>query len=362
MPFSISEGMGLAKHLSLILLLLSSFPFSSLGLRILGENNATSLNATSKSVINFTSNHSTNVGSPPKQIAKLNRTDEHRATPVQDANPVKNETVKSAPKPPKQVPKSSEGGNEDRKGDDDSRKGSESTYVLPEICDKYHRCQDNKSLVSCLRVAGNEMQELSLLIQNKGKDVLNIAIHAPTFLKLEALNLTMDKYEHKMVQVTVVEDINGTTDLPKIIINAGSGNCVLNVSTQSLHYPLGKQSLFDGLSYYTTMRPTYGITIFLFIGLIIGGTWLFCKFHAKGWHNGGMKYQGLEMNHVDLDLPLSATGKPEIESTDGWDEVWDDNWEDAEAGKSSETSVQSFLSKGLATRRSNKDGWDTWDE
>lgn len=229
-----------------------------------------------------------------------------------------------------------------------------------EICDKDHSCQD-KNMHACLRAAGNEMQELSLLIQNKGDNVLHVNIKASASLKVDPLELTLEKETRKTVKVSFVDHNMENMDLPKIVVDAGNGKCTLDVPNQPLRSP-DKRSFFDSFSYSAMITPIFGVYLLIFTVLAIGGTWMCCKFRGRRRHGDSLRYQELEMSLPETNLPVSVGGKPEVD-TDGWDEVWDDNWEDAEAARSSSRTIQSLSSQGLAVRRSNKDGWDNaWDD
>eukprot|EP01018_Ginkgo_biloba_P004444 Gb_06758 [translate_table: standard] len=231
-----------------------------------------------------------------------------------------------------------------------------------EVCDEVHSCTDKKKMIACLRAPGNEMQELSLLIQNKGDDVLNVNITAPKFLKANPISLTLEKLESKTVQVVMLDQVAKTSSFSKIVIDAGHGECILDVPNQSLHF-LNKQRFFEGFSYSAIITPMFGVYLLLFTVLAIGGTWMCCKFRGKRRHGDGIRYQEVEMNLPESNIPISVGGKTEAENADGWDEVWDDSWEDTEAARSSSRPFQSLSSKGLAARRSNKDGWDNaWDD
>lgn len=240
--------------------------------------------------------------------------------------------------------------------DKDKGRGS----AQKEICDKDHSCQD-KNMHACLRAAGNEMQELSLLIQNNGDNVLHVNIKASASLKVDPLEITLEKQERKTVKVSFVDHNMENMDLPKIVINAGNGDCTLDVPNQPLRSP-DKRSFFNGFSYSAMITPIFGVYLLIFTVLAIGGTWMCCKFRGRRRHGDSIRYQELEMSLPETNLPVSVGGKPEVD-TDGWDEVWDDNWEDAEAARSSSRTIQSLSSQGLAVRRSNKDGWDNaWDD
>lgn len=290
------------------------------------------------------------------------------AKPGESKGQLHNDTMGSPPPPGKKIePPGTQTKDKGAGGKDepspstttDKNKGRASTPN--EICEKDHSCEDNKNMTACLRAAGNEMQELSLLIQNEGDDVLHVNIEAPAFLKVDPLVLTLEKRTRKTVQVLIVDQDTKNANLPKIVINAGNGECALDVPNQPLH-SLDKRSFFEGFSYSAMITPIFGVYLLIFTVLAIGGTWMCCKFRGRRRHGDSIRYQELEMSLPETNLPVSVGGKPDVD-TDGWDEVWDDHWEDAEAARSSSRTIQSLSSKGLAARRSNKDGWDNaWDD
>ncbi|XP_057851466.2 uncharacterized protein LOC131061668 isoform X2 [Cryptomeria japonica] len=245
----------------------------------------------------------------------------------------------------------------------EGNKDSSRNSLNPQVCDEFHSCSDKeKKMVACLRAPGNEMQDLSLLIQNKGEDSLQVNITAPAFLKVEFSNLTLRKEGSGTVRVSIIGQASHDLTLSKIVIDSGNGKCVLDVPHQLLNSPY-KQRFFKGFSYSAIITPMFGVYLLLFTVLAIGGSWICCKLRGKRRHGNGIRYQELEMNRPESTLPITAGGKPEAENMDGWDEVWDDSWEDAEAARSSSRPMESLSSKGLASRKPNKDGWDnSWDD
>eukprot|EP00252_Welwitschia_mirabilis_P020939 TRINITY_DN5242_c0_g1_i1.p1 TRINITY_DN5242_c0_g1~~TRINITY_DN5242_c0_g1_i1.p1 ORF type:complete len:356 (-),score=65.58 TRINITY_DN5242_c0_g1_i1:226-1293(-) len=349
--------------LMLLLLFLSLSFLPALGFRILEQTNATVASNVTSSGSNISFNAPMGVGSPPKQAGSQNKTGSG-SFPPPESKPVKNETTSLPPRkiPPTAAPKKE--GNKTR-GVPEAGKSPVPITSPRDLCAGVIRCHDNKDLVSCMQSNGSEMQGISLLIQNKGNDVLHATIHTPAFLKVENSKVTVGKREYKLVSIKVLGYGNQSSILPEVVIDAGSGKCVLNVSMQLLSYPSEKQSLLDGLSYYTAITPVNGIYVFIIIIIIIlsiGGTWTCYKFCSRRRHDAGIRYQELEMNNTGTDIPSVTGRKSEIEGSDEWDEVWDDNWEDAEVGMSSSTAAQSLSSNGLAARKTVKDGWDTWED
>ena len=58
-----------------------------------------------------------------------------------------------------------------------------------------------------------------------------------------------------------------------------------------------------------------------------------------------------------LELPVSIGGKKEVDQPDQWDDNWGDDWDDEEAPSTPSNSMPNLSSKGLASRKSTKDGW-----
>lgn len=58
-----------------------------------------------------------------------------------------------------------------------------------------------------------------------------------------------------------------------------------------------------------------------------------------------------------MELPVSLGGKAVADNNDGWENSWDDNWDDETPHTPSLPVTPSLSSKGLASRRLNKDGW-----
>ncbi|XP_073051072.1 uncharacterized protein [Primulina eburnea] len=79
--------------------------------------------------------------------------------------------------------------------DSKSDKGTEK--VKNPVCDSSsNRCtDDDKTLVACLRIPGNESPERSLLILNKGKGPLSVTLSAPDLVHLEKKKIHLQKNE-----------------------------------------------------------------------------------------------------------------------------------------------------------------------
>ncbi|KAH0649526.1 uncharacterized protein [Solanum tuberosum] len=208
-----------------------------------------------------------------------------------------------------------------------------------EECDSSYSCTiEEKALVACLRVPGNESPDLSLLVQNKGKDTASISIMAPKFVKLEHNEIELQGKENKKMKVSIG---NGGND-NIIILKAGDGQCSLDFR--------GLIDNADKTSQFNYVLPSFGIMCLVAIALV-ATILLYIK--RRLLVSNGHTYQKL-----DNALPVSSGGKVETLSTDGWDNNWDDNWDDEEAPKAPSLPVTpSLSSKIISARRSSKEGW-----
>ncbi|KAG2680888.1 hypothetical protein I3760_11G119200 [Carya illinoinensis] len=217
-----------------------------------------------------------------------------------------------------------------------------------EECDSSNMCTDGeKKLVACLRVPGDDSPDLLLLIQNKGKGLLDVTISAPDFVLLAERKVQVQEREYEKVKLSVID--GGTDSL--IILTAGSGNCIIDVRNLIAH---SSQKAFDGTSNpsfisFLTRSPATALVFFGTI-LILVSAWMCISFRRRHLSGKGSKYQKL-----DMELPVSSGGKSELDTKDGWENSWDDTWDDEEAPKTPSMPVTSGLSaKGLASRRMNK--------
>jgi hypothetical protein len=88
----------------------------------------------------------------------------------------------------------------------------------------------------------------------------------------------------------------------------------------------------------------------VFILLAVVGACIKLKMHK---HDGSLAYQKLDMT----ELPISIGGKKEPDQSDKWDDNWGDDWDEEEAPLTQSKPMPNPSSKGLASRRSTKDGW-----
>lgn len=208
-----------------------------------------------------------------------------------------------------------------------------------EECDSSYSCTiEEKALVACLRVPGNESPDLSLLVQNKGKDTAMISIMAPKFVKLEQNKIELQGKENKKMKVSIG---NGGND-NFIILKAGDGQCSLDFR--------GLIDNADKTSQFSYAIPSFAIMCLIAIAFVAT---VFMYIKRKLLVSNDHKYQKLDMG-----LPVSRGRKVEALSTDGWDNNWDDNWDDEEAPKAPSLPVTpSLSSKSISARWSSKEGW-----
>lgn len=280
-------------------------------------------------------------------------------------NPVKNDKdVHSNGSDSTKQPKLAEGVNDEQKKANDTAskdeqkqiKGSDSKSdkgtekVKHPVCDSSsNRCtDDDKTLVACLRVPGNESPERSLLIQNKGKNLLTVTISAPDLVHLEK-----NKIQLQENQVTVLNvPVKGVGYGQFIVLTAGHGDCRLDISDQSIH---GNKKLGgDSKSTFFNLTRQTNLIAILFLGaLAMAASVLMCVFVRRRIAKKAPKYQML-----DMELPVSHGSKHEPSANEGWDDSWGVNWDDEEAPTTPSFPVTpSHSTKGIASRKYGKVGW-----
>ncbi|KAA0044907.1 uncharacterized protein E5676_scaffold21G003830 [Cucumis melo var. makuwa] len=219
-----------------------------------------------------------------------------------------------------------------------------------EDCDSSNKCTDEaKRLVACLRVPGNDSPQLSLLIQNKGKGPLTVKISAPDFVHLEKSEVQLQEEEDKKVKVSIGDGGDGST----IILTAGSGHCSLDFRDLIAHNNAKDSDNVPKSSWFSYLTKPHVIAILAFgVILTIAAVSLFITIRRKNFVSSNSKYQRL-----DMELPVSLGGKAVADNNDGWENSWDDNWDDETPHTPSLPVTPNLSSKGLASRRLNKDGW-----
>ncbi|KAJ0971715.1 hypothetical protein J5N97_019674 [Dioscorea zingiberensis] len=215
-------------------------------------------------------------------------------------------------------------------------------------CDPSDQCNDEKNkFVACLRVPGEDSLSLSLLIQNKGTQSLTLNLIAPDSVKLEQPTVEIPAKQDKEVSVSVKDGANDAM----IQLKAGTEMCTLHY--QNTNSNTVKKNEASILSRYITISThTAFIYLIIIAAVIISAVWLCMRFRWMNQLKDGPEYQKMEMS-----LPVSNGGKKEADDTDGWDKSWGDNWDDEEAPMTPSKPASTPSSKGLASRRFNKDGW-----
>ncbi|KAI3907060.1 hypothetical protein MKX01_027961 [Papaver californicum] len=226
-----------------------------------------------------------------------------------------------------------------------------------EECDPSNMCKDEKSgLIACLRVPGNDSPDYSLLIQNKGTNPLSISISAPKYVRLEESIIQLLQKEDKKVKVTIGKGDNNTS----IILSAGNGQCNLDFRDLVLHNSETKTSNSVKFSYTDlSSRASSIFYISLAAMLLVGSVTLCVKLRKRNLLSDEIpQYQKLETELPVTNTAIMAKVLPEVVA-DGWDNSWgDDSWDDEEAPKTHSLPLTpSLSSKGLAARRSSKEGW-----
>jgi hypothetical protein len=87
--------------------------------------------------------------------------------------------------------------------------------------------------------------------------------------------------------------------------------------------------------------------------VLLGLVGLCVKLRKSSKPDGAPAYQKLDAP----ELPVSIGGKKEADQADKWDDNWGDDWDDEEAPSTPSNSMPNLSSKGLASRKSTKDGW-----
>lgn len=294
-------------------------------------------------------NSSRDSSKPTDTSASANGQDDKGHNPVEESQV----EIKKAPKGDK-VPYAgdaksvAESTKQEGKGD----AGKGSSENLPdadshvEECDESSRCMDGKrNLVACLRVPGDDFPTLSLLILNKGDAALEIKVHAPKYVNVEASSIPLPAKRNKKVTVSVKE---GVKDIP-IVLSSGDWRCNLSFwkmipdSVKSSADYVGPNHLYVSSKVYIALA---GVILAVFIGL----SYLWKRSRQA-------RIQGQGYQKLDASLPVSSGGVKETDATEAWDDSWGDNWDDEEAPVTPSNPAFNLSSKGLAVRRSTKEGW-----
>ncbi|XP_057802632.1 uncharacterized protein LOC131017908 isoform X2 [Salvia miltiorrhiza] len=226
------------------------------------------------------------------------------------------------PKEKEELKKGDGGDHRDEGSSSESKKESKEGRLLPvrEKCDtsSNHCTDDDKTLVACLRVPGNESPSLSLLIQNKGKGPQSITISAPDSVQLERKQIELQENKDTEMKVSLRDVGNGHS----IVLTAGHGNCILDLKDEFTSRKMDDHT--PSSSNLIISRPTLFRGVVFLGGLVIVGVSIFmCSKSGRNYFaRKDRKYQRL-----DMELPVSRGTNP----NDGWDNSWGDTWDDEEA-------------------------------
>ncbi|KAH6760960.1 hypothetical protein C2S52_008370 [Perilla frutescens var. hirtella] len=226
----------------------------------------------------------------------------------------------------------------------ESKKGR--SLPVREKCDSSsNRCSDDdKTLVACLRVPGNESPALSLLILNKGKGSQSITISASDSVKLDRKEIELQENKDTEIEVSVRDAENGHF----IVLTAGHGNCSLDFKDERVGRKIDDHTPTSSNLSISKLTSSAGI---LFLGglVIAAGVSVFmcAKSGRKYFARKGPKYQRL-----DMELPVSHGSNPGAGGNEGWDNSWGESWDDEEASITPSLPVTPSLSS-----RKFKEGW-----
>ncbi|KAK9076650.1 hypothetical protein SSX86_004984 [Deinandra increscens subsp. villosa] len=223
-----------------------------------------------------------------------------------------------------------------------------------ELCDSSFKCTigkgENPGMIACLSVPGDESTEVSLLIQNKGKGLLDVDISAPDFVRLGKTKIQIQENDDEKVTVSIG---NGKAE-KFITLKTHEGSCNLDFLDFLTHNPVKKSNYMSQLTYTNLFRrtPFLGFLSLALI-LVIVSVVVCVTYQKRRFLNNGTKYQKL-----DAQLPVSGGPKINFDQKDEWDDSWGDDWDDVEAPSTpSMPLTPSISSAGVSSRRVNKDAW-----
>uniref|UniRef100_A0A803LWH9 DUF7356 domain-containing protein n=1 Tax=Chenopodium quinoa TaxID=63459 RepID=A0A803LWH9_CHEQI len=190
--------------------------------------------------------------------------------------------------------------------------------------------------------------DLSLLIRNKGSEPVTVTITAPEFVQLEETKVQLQQKEDKKVKVTVTYEALDSL----ILLTTENTRCTLDFKElipRDSRIEARYVFKFRYFSNLTKIQCMVLLTLSAF--LVFGSAWM-CSGMCK------KLYQGNGYQTINMELPLSVVSKLGPEKDDSWDDSWDDHWDDEEAPKTPSLPVTPNLSsRGLASRRLNKEAW-----
>ncbi|MBA0764497.1 hypothetical protein Gotri_013846 [Gossypium trilobum] len=227
--------------------------------------------------------------------------------------------------------------------------GNDSKSEIDDTCAGIaSRCEDQNSLIACVKGFGTGSKEGVVLVHNKGEKTLDVNLMGPFGVSFpKRLRVPKHGIEKLNISLTISEPI-------ALVLTAGNGDCFLPLNAQASEtYFFSKLPSYDKL-----LTPINGAYFLIVAFIIFGGSLACCMFRKSRRHDSGIPYQELEMG-----LPESMA-TTNVETAEGWDQVWDDDWDEDMAVRSPlGRNVANISTNGLTVRSSNKDGWENdWDD
>ncbi|KAL4273561.1 hypothetical protein GQ457_13G027260 [Hibiscus cannabinus] len=222
---------------------------------------------------------------------------------------------------------------------------NDSKPVIAETCDGIvSRCEDQSSLIACIKDFGTGSNEIVVLVHNRGKKILNVNLAGPYGASFPKI-LGIPGHGTQKINVSLTFSEPGA-----MVLTAGNGDCILPLDPY-----VSKIYFFSKLPSYTKLLTPVNGAYFLIVAVVISaGSWACCVFSKSRRHDDGMPYQELEMGMPES---MAATN---VETAEGWDQVWDDDWDEDKAVRSPVGgNVGSISANGLNTGSSNRDGWES---
>ena len=148
---------------------------------------------------------------------------------------------------------------------------------------------------------------------------------------------------YKLNQTQVSVSVSDTMNDMAIVLKVAEETCRINLDTAVTRN--------RGRVIPMRLTSTYMLVpAFVLLGLV--GLCII-KLRKSSKQDGAPAYQKLDVP----ELPVSIEGKKEADQADQWDDNWGDDWDDEEAPSTPSNSMPNLSSKGLASRKSTKDGW-----
>ncbi|KAI4302457.1 hypothetical protein MLD38_038199 [Melastoma candidum] len=233
-----------------------------------------------------------------------------------------------------------------KSGDIKPRPVDTKSSSVSDKCSKVESCRDGNKLSACLAHPGEGSKDTFLILKNSGEDSLTIkVVYAPE--NASSKEVILEKQQTKEYNVTA--QIVGSS---LVVLNAGSGECVVHISLPDPGHPFEWQ-----FPYAATVNPVHGVYFLFGTAAIVGGIWACCRFRKSERRVDWIPYQELEMGQTEV---VSAN---DGEATEGWDEDWDDNWDEIrEVKPPGQKATGNGSANGMASKSaaafSDRKGWE----